>query len=83
MKVSQAFCLALFCVFSFIVLQPTNGKSNILSDEKSKRSNLGDSNTFFQSKSYQSMIVRNGSGQPISEKKMSAFSVEDHKGGNE
>ena len=41
---------------------------------------LGESNTIYKSKSYQNMIIKNGSGEPISEKKMSAFSVEDKKG---
>ena len=40
---------------------------------------FGESNIFFQQNSYQSMVVKNGSGTPISETKMSAFSVEDHK----
>ena len=39
--------------------------------------------TYFKSKSYQGMVIMNGSGEPISEKKMSAFSVEDHKDGDE
>ena len=40
---------------------------------------FGESNIFFQQNSYQRMVVKNGSGTPISETKMSAFSVEDHK----
>ena len=40
---------------------------------------FGDSNISFQQNSYQSMVVMNGSGAPISETKMSAFSVEDNK----
>ena len=39
---------------------------------------FGESNIFFKQNSYQSMVVTNGSGVPISETKMSAFSVEDH-----
>ena len=38
--------------------------------------------TYFKSQSYQGMVIMNGSGEPISEKKMSAFSVEDHKNGD-
>ena len=44
---------------------------------------LGQSHTYFASKSFQNSIVMNGSGPPISEKKMSAFSVEDHKENDE
>ena len=41
----------------------------------------GDSNTYFASKSYQKSVVMDGKGgPPKSEKKMSAFSVEDHQG---
>ena len=40
---------------------------------------FGDSNISFKQNSYQSMVVMNGSGAPISETKMSAFSVEDNK----
>ena len=40
---------------------------------------FGDSNISFKQNSYQSMVVMNGSGSPISETKMSAFSVEDNK----
>ena len=39
--------------------------------------------TYFKSKSYQGMVIMNGSGDPISEKKMSAFSVEDHQDGDQ
>ena len=44
---------------------------------------LHKADTYFKSKSYQGMVIMNGSGEPISEKKMSAFSVEDHKDGDE
>ena len=40
---------------------------------------FGDSNISFQQNSYQSMVVKNGNGAPISETKMSAFSVEHNK----
>lgn len=39
-----------------------------------------ESHTYFASKSFQNEVVMNGSGPPISEKKLSAFSVEDHQG---
>ena len=36
--------------------------------------------TYFASKSFQNVVVQNGTGPPKSEKKMSAFSVEDFDG---
>lgn len=50
--------------------------------QESTKPKLGTSDTFYKSKSYQSMTVMNGSGTPVSEKKMSAFSVEEHNGSN-
>ena len=43
----------------------------------------GESHTYFASKSFQNKLVMNGTGEPISEKRMSSFKVEDHKGDNE
>ena len=72
-----------------ITLKQTLGKSTNLSKseasikpQKSTNPILGNSDTFFKSKSYQSMVVMNGTGSPVSEKKMSVFSVEDHNEGN-
>jgi len=49
---------------------------------KKKPLDSGKADTYFKSQSYQGMVIMNGSGEPISEKKMSAFSVEDHKNGD-
>ena len=49
---------------------------------KKKPLDFGKADTYFKSQSYQGMVIMNGSGEPISEKKMSAFSVEDHKNGD-
>ena len=84
--------LSLYFVILYISItsQPTFAKSSSFSKttdfikpQKSKQPKVRNSDTFFKSKSYQSMIVMNGSGPPVSEKKMSVFSVEDHNGGNE
>ena len=81
--------LYLGVLYIFITLKPNLGKSSSLSKtvvpiepQKSTKPKLGNSDTFFKSKSYQSMVVMNGSGPPVSEKKMSVFSVEDHHGSN-
>ena len=53
------------------------------SDKTNKKPlDFGQADTYFKSQSYQGMVIMNGSGEPISEKKMSAFSVEDHKNGD-
>ena len=81
--------LCLGILFICNVLKPTVGKPRSLSNttgsiktQKSTKPKFRESDTFYKSKSYQSMVVMNGSGTPVSEKKMSSFSVEDHNGNN-
>merc|ERR1712113_618815 len=74
-----------FCAFVALFLGLTSSDNNIGYDGKTYtkplKFNTGH-DTYFKSQSYQGMVIMNGSGEPISEKKMSAFSVEDHKNGD-
>ena len=82
MKFYVSLHFLVFLTLALTLLSTSRSNSSIYK-EKSNPLKLNKADTYFKSKSYQGMVIMNGSGEPISEKKMSAFSVEDHKDGDE